>query len=66
VFENPALALAQEGTMFLLFPGILISIAAAGNAMLALWVAALGNFVFYFLLIHFGAHLYSKLRSGSD
>jgi len=61
---NPLLAFAQEVAVCFLFPGLIISIAAAGNVhAFPLWLAATGNFIFYFVLIRIGIYLYRKLRA---
>ncbi len=59
--ENPAVAFAQEVTMILLFPGMLISMAGTGTVHAwPLGVAGVANLLFYFVLIRLGVRLYSS------
>jgi hypothetical protein len=54
--------LASSPAVILLMPGMLVAIVAAGNVHAwPVWIAALGNFVFYFLLIWLAAAIWAKV-----
>jgi hypothetical protein len=59
----PVLAAIQKAGATLLFPGILGAIAVSGNVhAFHLWVAAIWNFLFYFLLTSAIAALIGTVR----
>jgi hypothetical protein len=54
--------LASSPAVIFLMPGMLVAIVAAGNVHVwPVWIAALGNFVFYFLFIWLAAAIWAKV-----
>ncbi len=63
ISENPILAAAQNVFFYLLFPGMLGSMAAGGNAHAwALWIAAAINGIIYFGLAWLLGTLLARIR----
>jgi hypothetical protein len=64
---NPAVAWIQELLSYLLMPGIVVAAAVAGNIHAwSLWLAAVGNFVFYFGLTWLAARLLFRRRKAKS
>lgn len=65
--DGPIFAFIQQCMTDVLFPGVLISFAFSGNVHAwPLWLAALGNFVFYLAVIHIGVLVYHKIQSSRN
>ena len=54
ISTNPTVAMLQKVAFFMLLPGLFIAIATSGNThAFYLWVAAIGNFFFYSVIVWF-------------
>jgi Ca2+/Na+ antiporter len=54
ISTNPNVGMLQKVAYFMLLPGLLIAIATSGNVhAFYLWVAAIGNFFFYAVIVWF-------------